>query len=617
MNSNENVDSSIVTVEDEDDIPMPPLENHIEHNIHPSNERLNPDRRIDLPPSAEFRYVPPDINIHDRMYENIARRLVRRIIDNNLSDTQIRDLTPVITQPIPQWSMPDDFFSYNPFTHSLENIPQDDALLLNFGLNRQRVEDGINFLNNTTNPESNFNNESSRSSMNLRVESKEEEKKTFSSHHILCERYKDLELIKEMGLECPICLTVIKGTVAITTCLHKFCSSCLYNHCMSSHNACCPMCRGELNPENIIISSELTEYLDKCIVTCANLECNIEMTRREYNRHISVCEYNKIQCGDCSSLIYKKDKKTHEEECEFRSIKCNLCRSIIQYNNQEQHMNEDCLLVMIKCSNNKCNYTTQRHKIWKHKGECKYRNIPCNNGCSAIISCEDITLHNEICPMRKIECHDCKLPYSYINQEYHNDLCPEKSKECKYCKTSILNRFMECHIHGNCHDKPVQCPTCDITIERKNLTDHKNICINRPTQCVECDQWYSYSDYYSHIKTCQYQTIACLECRAEFIRKDKNIHTQKCLYQTLKCKYSYAGCFDSFLRSNETSHYNDHKDHHLDLLDKYIRFHVLDIDGNDLHSHSDDNRTENISSDFRTHPPLFNSRINDIFGLHY
>jgi hypothetical protein len=45
-----------------------------------------------------------------------------------------------------------------------------------------------------------------------------------NKNNISSERYKDIETIKDKGLECPICLNVINGTVAVTTCIHKFLS---------------------------------------------------------------------------------------------------------------------------------------------------------------------------------------------------------------------------------------------------------------------------------------------------------------------------------------------------------------------------------------------------------
>ena len=389
------------------------------------------------------------------------------------------------------------------------------------------------------------------------------------------ERYKDLESIKDKGLECPICLSVINGTVAVTTCIHKFCSSCLYQHCMSSANTSCPLCRSELNPENIVISDDLSLYLDNCIVVCKNLECTVEVERKNYDQHNSTCPYNKKQCNDCKSLIYERNMEKHKEECDYRSIKCNLCRAIVPIRKQEEHRNTSCPFNVAKCKNEKCNFTTQRHRMHKHTHECIYREISCVNGCSATIEFRDVSLHNETCPRRKILCIECTATILCSNAEIHYLSCPKRIRECEYCNENVINSNIH-HHYRSCSKKLIPCPNeCGESIERRYLLNHNNVCQNRSNKCVECKQHYILSHQDSHDRSCPNKRVNCHDCNESIMRKDLSEHSSSCQYKSLLCKYHYASCIGKFLRVNEQDHYEQYKDHHLQLLEEYININVL------------------------------------------
>ena len=104
------------------------------------------------------------------------------------------------------------------------------------------------------------------------------------------EKYKNLDVIKEKELECPICCSVINGTVAITKCFHRFCLSCL-NKSQKRNNSC-PICRQDLNVlDSVIISDTLTTFLNNSIVSCRYEECKVELCRKDMYNHIEVCRY--------------------------------------------------------------------------------------------------------------------------------------------------------------------------------------------------------------------------------------------------------------------------------------------------------------------------------------
>lgn len=98
---------------------------------------------------------------------------------------------------------------------------------------------------------------------------------------IKSEQYIDYNTLRDQNLECSICLSIVDGTVAITDCLHRFCSSCIFNYLLSKReNASCPNCRAELDIDKLTISSELTNIIDETIVKCKNSECIHQSKKR-------------------------------------------------------------------------------------------------------------------------------------------------------------------------------------------------------------------------------------------------------------------------------------------------------------------------------------------------
>jgi hypothetical protein len=405
-------------------------------------------------------------------------------------------------------------------------------------------------------------------------ERKEDERKEDDRNSVQSKQYKNIETIKDKGLECPICLNVITGTVAVTTCLHKFCSNCIYKHCDSSINKSCPLCRNNLEFDDIILVSDLTEYLDNSIVYCKNsIDCKVEIQRKDYNTHIISCEYNKKQCVGCKSFFYEKDIYDHMNICDHRLVKCNLCFSFSPFIKQEEHRLNHCHRTMIKCPNTSCNHYTQRHNMLEHSSICDNRIIQCTNGCHDIIEYKDILKHRQICPMRIVTCDDCGFRLSFSELEKHATICPLKIIVCIYCETDVINNKMKHHIRRVCKYNPIKCILgCGINVNRCTRASHKKKCEERIIRCRKCRQPHTYSKSEKHILLdCPNTIVKCSDCNKNVNRYELLNHTiNLCLFRSIKCKYMYSGCEESFLPSQEEEHYNKNKDIHMELMEKYI-----------------------------------------------
>ena len=140
------------------------------------------------------------------------------------------------------------------------------------------------------------------------------------------EQYIHLDTIKEKELECSICLYVISSTVAITECMHKFCSHCIHDYCKSTQNPTCPLCRTEIDIDSIILSQDLTNFLENSLVKCKNIECDETLTRSLYYDHVYTCQWNKLKCLDCCDLFYLSQKSNHLLNCRRKICKCDKCK---------------------------------------------------------------------------------------------------------------------------------------------------------------------------------------------------------------------------------------------------------------------------------------------------
>ncbi len=394
------------------------------------------------------------------------------------------------------------------------------------------------------------------------------ENKTNDVNEIISsEKYIDLENIKEKGLECPICLNVINGTVVYPPCLHKFCSSCLTKSCLSSANPSCPLCRESIpGPNDIILCEELTNYLDNCVVKCKNLECSLTFKRTEYKDHSLICEYNKESCKFCNNLFYTKSINEHKSICHDRTVSCEKCNVNLKFNKLNSHIENHCAYSIVKCTFNSCNFKTEKYLMALHMTECEYRNIYCHCGYAYIYSKKNE--HLKICNSRKISCRYCNNTVIYSRLTTHYNNCPEKLKQCYNCTLFFKGLNYEKHLL-ECPEKMTFCKNhCNIEVLNKNMDEHLKVCFRRVRLCEKCNSYYN--NEIIHKRECTEETVKCKYCNISLTLKNLYIHENICPEFTLPCKYSYAKCTEILKRKDMKNHNIVNSLKHVNLLEKYI-----------------------------------------------
>ena len=112
--------------------------------------------------------------------------------------------------------------------------------------------------------------------------------------------------------------------------------------------------------------------------------------------------------------------------------------------------------------------------------DCLYVDVKCTNECGAQMTRNELMDHLHACPKRPCKCSHCHLrhTYEFIHGEHVNQ-CKKRPIPCpNNCETGMIPRFqMEYHIQMECPLQEVTCEFrdcgCNVTIKRKCITKHR------------------------------------------------------------------------------------------------------------------------------------------------
>jgi hypothetical protein len=102
------------------------------------------------------------------------------------------------------------------------------------------------------------------------------------------------------NLECPVCLEICRDAVECCQCAQIFCDLCT---CKLNK---CPMCRKESSFRPSAFARRLINNLP---IKCPS--CNIQFSKNELERHISVCPNRKIVCTLCKMNFNSQNLLSH------------------------------------------------------------------------------------------------------------------------------------------------------------------------------------------------------------------------------------------------------------------------------------------------------------------
>ncbi|XP_071789855.1 uncharacterized protein [Asterias amurensis] len=129
----------------------------------------------------------------------------------------------------------------------------------------------------------------------------------------------------------------------------------------------------------------------------------------------------------------------------------------------------------------------------------------CKN-CKRDIPSVNYVTHQTHCSRNIVLCNQCKEPVPRSEMEEHNDEYHAKVT-CK-CGEAVEKCKQEEHDAEHCPQRQVQCEYCEMDMDHKSLTEHKDFCGSRTDPCPLCSRYIFFRDKARHEESiCQYPEV--------------------------------------------------------------------------------------------------------------
>eukprot|EP01128_Nolandella_sp_AFSM9_P006102 TRINITY_DN3069_c1_g4_i3.p1 TRINITY_DN3069_c1_g4~~TRINITY_DN3069_c1_g4_i3.p1 ORF type:complete len:440 (-),score=56.91 TRINITY_DN3069_c1_g4_i3:45-1364(-) len=216
--------------------------------------------------------------------------------------------------------------------------------------------------------------------------------------------------VKNMGLECAICLSILTDPMQCTN-GHLFCQACITRSIESS--AHCPACRCRINLRNLSRGLIVEKLLASLLVHCPN-HLKWSVSAEDWVVDEQGCHHK----GERSKIEEHKKLCPHTLlPCPFSNLECGLIR---------------------------------RKEMDLHTQNCPARLVECPN-CRGSIKASQLAAHGNLCPMGRSECPKCEQ--SILNNElsqHLRNLCPENEINCPFgCEGLVVRRNLKEHVEGS------------------------------------------------------------------------------------------------------------------------------------------------------------------------
>ncbi|XP_070563452.1 TNF receptor-associated factor 2-like isoform X2 [Ptychodera flava] len=209
---------------------------------------------------------------------------------------------------------------------------------------------------------------------------------------------------------CTKCELILKEPVQ-TSCGHRYCGPCIDDILKEPQQQLCIVCGKSSNSDPASIISPSQIFPDNAIkrelkiqeVRCIINGCDWTGKFRDYEEHISECEFKVIRCikTGCTEQFQRRNLADHlEYQCEMRMIVCDFCKEDIVWKELKVH-HDSCPKYPLTCEFcDKKNIL--REKFAEHidpeTGDCEKKVGPCMYqivGCKAMVEEENPSQHME------------------------------------------------------------------------------------------------------------------------------------------------------------------------------------------------------------------------------
>ncbi|KAL1458088.1 hypothetical protein WDU94_008262 [Cyamophila willieti] len=167
-------------------------------------------------------------------------------------------------------------------------------------------------------------------------------------HLLNCSNKLDLD----PRFECSICLEYLKDPV-LTSCGHKFCTSCIHTWMNVKQKNYCPIDEIILNKEDIFVDNYTRREILENNLTCPYKQCMQQLSIPDYETHVSSCylKYSKSSAEDTTdSVVDTSYIKSPLHERNRQKLTVTVFPNIHKMQESSSHENFVCKFHAVGCS---------------------------------------------------------------------------------------------------------------------------------------------------------------------------------------------------------------------------------------------------------------------------
>ena len=139
-------------------------------------------------------------------------------------------------------------------------------------------------------------------------------------------------------------------------CGHSGCMDCLANIISLSSNTSasrgpCPVCRQLFHLDELHLNVSLDKLTRGLKMECCNGDCQWKGTLEEARAHGKNCPKAVASCphDGCPNVSTKEEIERHQGDCQFRKIECLGCRTLVRRTNKAEHETNRCNYSSVDC----------------------------------------------------------------------------------------------------------------------------------------------------------------------------------------------------------------------------------------------------------------------------
>lgn len=195
---------------------------------------------------------------------------------------------------------------------------------------------------------------------------------------------------------CEIGKGVLRDAV-MNGCGHSYCRACLEDYLKQS--TACPACQKPIDKPKMLPSQNLNQIVNFLEIKCKNHEsgCGWNKSIMKLDKHLTECEFEKIECEFCNAEEIRKDFEAHLKKCPMRVTNCLMCLKQMNIEELEKH-GDQCPEKVIGCSGGCSEKVKRKHMGFHVEHVCALVTIDCpfkEFGCKFHGLVEDVVSHSE------------------------------------------------------------------------------------------------------------------------------------------------------------------------------------------------------------------------------